>query len=46
LELRPLIAAVGVEFQQERKHTEYRAHQQHAAVSILDVGCMDDGVQQ
>ena len=46
LELRPLIAAVGVEFQQEREHAEQRAHEQNAAVPILDVGGMDDRVQQ
>jgi hypothetical protein len=45
-ELRPLIAAIGVEFQQEWEHTEQHAHQQHAAVAILDVGHMHDGGQQ
>jgi hypothetical protein len=46
LELRPLVAAVGVEFQQEGKRAEQRAHQQHATVAVLDIGRMDDGVQQ
>jgi hypothetical protein len=42
----PWVAAVGVEFQQEGKRAEQRAHQQHATVAVLDVGRMDDGVQQ
>lgn len=46
LKLRPLVPAVGVEFQQERICTEHRAHQQHAAISILNIGRMDDGMQQ
>lgn len=46
LELRPLVAGVGVEFQQEREQAEHRAHQQHAAVAVLDIGGMHDGVQQ
>ena len=46
LELRTLVAAVGVEPQQKRKQAEHRAHQQDTAVAVLDVGRMDDGVQQ
>jgi hypothetical protein len=34
------------EFQQEGKRAEQRAHQQHATVAVLDVGRMDNGVQQ
>ena len=47
LELRPLVAGVGVKLYQERKHSEQRAaHEQHAAVAILDIGRMYDGVHQ
>ena len=45
-ELRPLIAAVGEELLQERKHSEQRRHDENAAVAILDVSRMDDGVEQ
>ncbi len=40
------LAAVGVEPEQERKQPEQRAHQQHAAVAILNVGGMHDGLHQ
>jgi hypothetical protein len=46
LEFRPLVAAVGIEFEQKRIQAEQRAHQQHTAVAVLDVGRMDDGLQQ
>ncbi len=46
LELRALIAAVGVELQQKRKQAEQCAHQEYATVAILDIGGMNDGVQQ
>ncbi len=46
LELRPCIAAIGVKLAQERVQAEHGRHQQHAAVPVLDVGCMHDGVQQ
>jgi transposase len=46
LEFRPLIAAVGIELQQKWKQAEQRAHQQHAAVAILYIRCVDDGMQQ
>ena len=46
MELRPLIAAVGVELEQEWIHAEQGRHDQHAAVAILDIGRMHDGVQQ
>lgn len=45
-ELRSLIAAVGEQLVQERKHPEQRRHHENAAVAIVDVGRMDDGVQQ
>ena len=41
-----LITAIGVEFQQEREQPEQRAHQQHPAIAVLNIGGMDDGVQQ
>ena len=43
---RPLIPAVCIELEQKREQAEQRAHQQHAAVTILDVSRMDDRVQQ
>ena len=46
LELGALVAAVGVELQQERVQAEQRAHQQHAAIAVLDVGGMHDGLHQ
>ena len=45
LELRPLIAAVGIELQQKREHPEQGGQQHGAAVAILDVGGRHDGVQ-
>ena len=46
LELRPLIAGVGEQLLQERIHPEQRRKQQDAAVAILDIGGMNDGVEQ
>ena len=46
LKYRPLIAAVGIELLQERIQAEQCGHHQDAAVTILDVGGMNDGVQQ
>ncbi len=46
LELRPLVAAVGVELAQERMQAKKRAHHQHAAVAVLEIGGMDEGMQQ
>ena len=46
LELRPLVAAVGIELNQERKGAKQARHQQHAAVAVLDVGGVHDGVHQ
>ena len=46
LELRPLIAAVGIKLDQERKAPNKLAIQQRAAVAILDVGGVHDGVHQ
>ena len=46
LEFRPLVAAVCVGLQQEREQPEQRAHQQHTAIAVLDIGGVDDRVQQ
>ena len=46
LEFRPLIAVVGVELQQERKPSKQRGHQQHAAVTVLNVCRVDDALHQ
>jgi len=46
LELRPLIAAIGIELDQERKGAEQARHQQRPAVAVLDVGGVHDGVHQ
>ena len=43
---RPLIAAIGVEFQQERIHAEHGRDDQRAAITILNVGGVHDGVDQ
>ena len=46
LELRPLVAAVGKQFAQEREQAEQGVEDQHAAVTVLDVRRMDDAMQQ
>ena len=46
LELRPLIAAIGKQLLQERIHSKQSGKQQDAAVTILDIGGVDNGVQQ
>jgi len=46
LELRPLIAGVGEQFLQERIHSEQGGKQQDAAVAVLDIGGMNDGMEQ
>jgi hypothetical protein len=43
---RALIGAVGEQFPKEWKLAKQRGEQQQAAVAILNVGGMDDGVQQ
>ena len=42
----PLIAAVGKQLFQERIHPEQSGKQQDAAVAILDIGGVNDGVEQ
>ena len=46
LELRPLITAVGIELQEERMQAEQGGEQQRPAVAILNIGAMNDRVQQ
>lgn len=46
MEFRPLITAIGIEFQQEWKPAEQGGEQQRPAVAVLNVGGMNDGVQQ
>jgi hypothetical protein len=46
LEFRPLITAVGVEFQQERKPAEQGGEQQRPAVAILNIGRGDNPMQE
>ena len=46
LELQPLIAAVGKQLLQERIPAEQGCKQQDAAVAVLDIGRVDDGVEQ
>ena len=43
---RPLIGAVRKQLRKERKPTEQRRQQRDAAVAILDIGGMNDGLQQ
>jgi hypothetical protein len=44
--LRSLIAAVGEQCLQERKHPKQRRHDENAAIAILNVGRMHDRMQQ
>ena len=46
VESRPLIGRIGKELLQERMHPEHGGKQHEAAVAVLDVGGMNDGVQQ
>src|SRR5207247_9864253 len=46
LQLAPLIAGVSEQRLQERIHPEQGCKQQDAAVAILDVSGMNDGVEQ
>ena len=45
-EFRSLISAIGEERLQERKHPKQCCHNHNAPVAILDIGRMDDGVEQ
>src|SRR5262249_11867844 len=44
--VRPLVATIGKELFQERIHPEKGRKKQDAAIAILDIGRMNDGVQQ
>jgi hypothetical protein len=44
--LRSLIAAVGEQRLQKGKHPEQGRHYENAAIAILDIGRMDDRVEQ
>ena len=44
--LRSLVAAIGKHLAQERIHSEQRRDHQRPAVSVLDIGRVNDGVQQ
>jgi hypothetical protein len=44
--LRSLISAVGEERLQKGKHPEQGRHDEDAAIAILDIGWMNDGVEQ
>ena len=46
LELPPLVAGVGVKLHQKRIHSEQGRHEQHPAVTILDIGRVYDGLHQ
>lgn len=46
LENRPLVSAVGKQFLHKRKLAEQGPEDQNAAVAILDIGGMHDGVKQ
>ena len=46
LEARPLISAIGVELQKKGIEAEQGGHEKHAAIAILDVRGMHDGVHQ
>lgn len=46
LEPWPLVAAIGEKLEQEGVEAEHARHQKHAAVAVLDIGGMDDGVEQ
>ena len=43
---RALITAIGVEFHQERIQAEHGRHHECAAVAILNVSSMNDGMNQ
>jgi hypothetical protein len=43
---RSLISTVGEQLLQKGKHAEQRRHDENAAIAILNVGRMNDGVEQ
>jgi hypothetical protein len=44
--LRSLISAVGEQLGQERECPEQGHHDENATIAILDIGRMNDGVEQ
>ena len=46
VEFGSLIAAIGEQLFQERKHSEQVRHDQNAAIAILNIVRMDDGMKQ
>ena len=46
MEFRSLIAAVGKQLLQERIHPEQSGKKQDTAVAILDIGGVNNGVEQ
>jgi hypothetical protein len=46
LELRPLVAGIGKELLQERIHSKQGRKKENTAIAILDIGTMNDGMQQ
>src|ERR1700674_615413 len=46
VESRPLIGCVGKELLQERMHPKHGGQQHDAAVAVLDVGAVNDRVEQ
>ena len=46
LEYRALISTIGVEVQQKGEHAKQCHHDQRAAVAVLDIGGVHDGVHQ
>jgi hypothetical protein len=46
LKLRPLIPAIGKELAQKREQAEERFENQYATVAVLNVGRMNDGMQE
>ena len=46
LELRSLVASIGVELEKERIEAEQTRHDENAAIAILNVRCVDNGVHQ
>ena len=45
-ELRTLISPIGEQLCQERVQPEHRCHHHDPAIAVLNVGSLDDGVQQ
>lgn len=46
IEERPLISAIGEQLLQKREQPKQGGQEHNAAVAILDVSGMDDGVEQ